>query len=122
MSNHILIYLYIFIIFSIIGIIFEKLYFNKTIYLPIHGIAACILYYISTLSISIIWKIVIGIFIINLFECTCGLISLYYHGYKTWNYPGGTCKGYISLKTGIIWSIFVIVFMVGAAKMREQKI
>lgn len=103
---------------SFVGWLFEAIIFNKyksdnftkLPILPIYGFGFLLLYFISKLNISIIYKILISFILINLLECIGGLLSLKLNGYQTWNYKSYICKGYISWYTAIFWLILIILF------------
>jgi uncharacterized membrane protein len=119
-------YLYIFILFSFLGWLFEYLAFNKDghhdllelifgVHLPLlslYGLMACGLYFINTFNISLIYKMLIALVFINSFECTAGLISESIFKKQTWKYDGGVCNGYVSLPTAIFWSVLSLIFFI----------
>ncbi len=117
-------YLSIYIIFSLLGWVFEYIAFDKMQYdrllymlfgiklpmLSLYGFMACGLYFINEFNISLIYKVIIAIIFVNLFECIAGLISERILGEQTWKYDGGICKGYISFSTAIFWGIMSTLF------------
>jgi uncharacterized membrane protein len=103
---------------SFIGWLFEAIIFNKYTpdnitklpILPIYGFGFLLLYFISSLNISLIYKILLSFILVNSLECIGGLLSLKVNGYHTWNYKSSICKGYISWYTAVFWLIIIILF------------
>lgn len=112
----------LYIIFSLIGWIFEYIAFNKSgpdrlirkyteVNLPllqIYGLGAVILYLIhKKMSSSPLWqKLTVAYILINLMECVMGQLSYQSYGVQTWKYDDNllpSCDGYVSVGTSIFW-------------------
>lgn len=120
----------IFFLFSLLGWIYEYITFGKDKsdkvskklfnidipILPIYGVGVIILFliYKSLINYSIWIKTLVAFILINTMECLLGYLSYNFHGYQTWEYKDGmpTCKGYISVKTGIWWTILSFIFFI----------
>lgn len=123
-------YLYIYIIFSFLGWLFEYLVFNKKQHdrlldlifgvklplLSLYGFMACGLYFINTFNISLPFKVLMAFIFISTFECLSGLIAESIFKKQTWKYPNGVCNGYISLPTSIFWTVLSLFFFIGFDK------
>ena len=118
----------IFIIASFLGWVYEYLLFHNYEYdkvskklfninlplLPIYGLGVLILILIGKgLNNYSIWmKTIVAFIVLNLMECLMGYVSYNFHGYQTWKYNDDytLCRGYISLKTGLWWTILSFLF------------
>lgn len=132
-------YLLIFFLFSYLGCVYEyiltgkcssiidKLFGIKLHALPMYGLGAAMLLYISRTNYSLFTKVVIAFFTINFMECCIGKLShkLYngYPNYPTWKYTRlPMCDGYISLPTAIWWTLLSFIFLVVLQKMKKDSI
>jgi len=125
-------YIVVFILFSVLGWIFEYMLFNRTgpdgvtkklfncnlHILPIYGIGGIILLFIyeNFKSYSMLQKVIIASILLNLMECLLGVSSYKFYGYQTWKYDSSIlpmCYGYISLLTWIGWTFLIYVFFKG---------
>lgn len=116
-----------FIIFSILGSIYELLITKRIHYdtitnklfglnipiLPLYGTAGIILTLINDNIKDMPYKLLLAFILINLLECISGQLSLRFNGYQTWKYDGMTiCNNYVSLLTAIWWTLLsYIIFM-----------
>ena len=123
-------YIIIFIIFSVLGWVYEYLVWNKskpdgitkTFFhidlpiLPIYGLGAIVLLYIHNnfKTSSLLYKIIVASIAINIIECVGGLCSYKFYGYQTWRYNSDLCYGYISIPTAIFWSFLCFIFFLCA--------
>lgn len=121
-------YLVVFIIFSILGWIYEYTVWNKskpdgitkTLFhvdikaLPIYGVGAIILLFIydNLKEYSLLHKVILAALFINIMECILGLCSYKFYGYQTWKYNSELCYGYISLPTAIFWTFCSFIFFI----------
>ena len=120
----------IFIVFSVLGWLFEYIVFNKNHdaipFLPIYGFGAVIIYLISKIfhDYSIWVKTFVAFILINSMECIGGCLSYQLYGYKTWNYDNTNdivfCNGYISLRTGICWALISFIAFAAIDKFNIQ--
>jgi uncharacterized membrane protein len=125
-------YIIIFIVFSVLGWMYEYMLFNRTgpdgitkklfdfnlPILPIYGVAGVLLLFIheNFNSYSMLQKVIIASILLNFMECLFGLSSYEFYGYQTWKYESNTipmCHGYISLLTWIWWTFFIYLFFKG---------
>ena len=128
-------YIIIFFIFSILGWIYEyilfkrdkpdgitnKLFNIKLPILPLYGLGGMILLFIyeRTKGYPMFWRVFVAAIIINLMECTFGLLSCRFYGYQTWKYDDSMiplCHGYISIITGIWWYFLTYLIFLGFDK------
>ena len=126
--RNIVTYMIIFILFSILGWIYEYHFFGKDgpdnisrkifnvdmAILPIYGIGGILLYYIVTnyKNLSILHRTIIATLIISIFECMAGQLSYWFNGKQTWKYDDHmmpTCSGYISVGTSLWWMILIYI-------------
>jgi uncharacterized membrane protein len=120
-------YLIIFILFSIIGWLYEWYIIGKQKYdgisekllgiklplLPIYGSIGIFLLYIHKTIENPVNRIWVSFVCISILECIFGLCSNKFYGYQTWSYNKKTiplCKGYISIVTSFYWSILSGIF------------
>lgn len=127
-----LFYCIIFLLFSIIGWLYEHIFFGLNHYdgvskkigdnlgvsnvmlpiLPLYGVAGVGITFINTLNMSLLSRIIIASLFVNILECLMGLLSLQFYGYQTWHYQQlSTCHGYVSLYAGMWWTILVSIYM-----------
>ena len=117
-----------FIIFSLLGWLYEYIIFNraepdgitKKIFdvslpiLPIYGVGGIILLFIyeKMRDYSLIVKVITASIVINLMECVLGISSYKFYGYQTWKYDRTMipmCYGYISLIAWIWWTFMIYI-------------
>ncbi|MCK4996837.1 putative ABC transporter permease [Candidatus Pacearchaeota archaeon] len=115
----------LFLIGSIIGWILEFLYLNliekrnvnpgflKGPYLPIYGFTILFLYFISVLSINIIYKIFLFIIFPTLIELITGVVFEKYFKIKIWDYHRKfwNYRGIICLQASFYWAILSIFYL-----------
>ena len=116
--------LLIFVIGSIFGWFFEFLYrsmekqkiinpgYLRGFYLPIYGIGAVLIYFISLLNLNLPLKIFLFGITTTLLEFIVGIIFKT-NGIFLWKYrkkDSITYKGIICLKCSILWIIFSLIF------------
>jgi len=126
-------YTIIFLVFSIVGWIYENKIIEKTAYdtlfhidglklplLTIYGIGGVLIVYLSNFvsKVDKPVKIIIGILIIttiiNVLECIVGQLSYQYNKYHTWSYRTltlPTCNDYVSLTTFVCWMAVISVIV-----------
>jgi len=129
-------YTIIFLVFSIIGWIYENQIHGIVAYdtlfdsnglkmplLTIYGMGGMLILYLSNfISTDKPFELIIGILIIttiiNVLECIIGQLSYRYNKYHTWSYRKltlPTCNDYVSLTTFVGW-MAVISVIVGITK------
>lgn len=108
---------YLFLIGSIGGFFLElfyrKIIFNKWIkpgvfkgcYLPLYGMGLVICYFCYLLSMSVIFKLVLVMFLLTFIELMCGVIFIKKLRIPLWDYSNEffNYKGIICLKYSISW-------------------
>jgi uncharacterized membrane protein len=134
--NTCLAYTIIFLVFSIVGWIYENKILGETVYdtlfringlkLPLlttYGVGGVLIMYLSNfISTDRPFELIIGILIItiiiNVLECIVGQLSYQYNKYHTWSYRTltlPTCNDYVSLTTFVSWMV-VISVIIGTTK------
>lgn len=122
-------YIIVFIIFSLLGWLYEYSAFNrirsfdatKQLFnidlpiLPIYGVGGLLLLliYEKLESYTLLTKVLVAGVIINLMECVLGICSYYFYGHQTWKYDNSnmpSCYGYVSVFTGLWWLLLSFVF------------
>lgn len=128
--NSIAKYIIIFLLFSLLGWLYEHIFlkvnnydticnklFNLNIPIfSIYGVGGMILLFIheNIKNVSFLEKVIIATVIINVMECIAGKLSYMIHKYKTWNYDNykfPLCDGYISLSTALWWTILIAIIL-----------
>ena len=121
-------YIIAFVIFSIIGWLYEYLFFDgnkydgvtykmlkiKLPFLPIYGICgvALLFLYNNTSHWPFLLRIIIASILINSLECCLGLLSYKFYNYQTWKYEQNKiplCFGYTSVVTIIWWTLLIFI-------------
>lgn len=119
-------YLFLFVFGSILGWILEVFYrrffglarhwinpgFLSGPFLPIYGSGICVLYFISTLPLSIYYKFLLFILITTCLEYVTGLFFLTYFKIRLWDYSKLkiNIQGIISLLYSFIWGLLSLFF------------
>lgn len=122
-----MLYILLFFIFAFIGNLYEytskgklqidgiskKLFDINLPILPIYGVCGIVLYLIHKyFNYSMLYKVILSFFVINIIECIGGQLSYKFHNYQTWRYDNySLCSGYISLRTSVIWTIMSFVVL-----------
>ena len=125
-------YIIIFLIFSILGWIYEYILFNrrgpddilniyfniKLPFITLYGLAGVllILIYENTKEYSMIIKLLITFIVLNLLECWAGLYTYGVYGFQAWKYDYNRipfCYGYISIITGLWWTFLSFIIFKG---------
>ncbi len=139
--NNIIKYVIIFILFSVVGFLYESVIgvqtskcgdsimnmFNLCLpMLTIYGFGAVALVFFRDIfpDMHIIFLSIIATILITIMECIGGQLSLRYNGYQTWDYVDGkyeVCDGYIAPHISSVWFIFILIFYWGYDKWFKNK-
>ena len=123
-------YLFIFAVFSIVGLILELCYrsiINKKLInpgfmtgcvVPLYGMGAIILNILCTIITKFNFKyetltiFIIGFILLSLLEFICGFISLKYFNLRLWDYRDRKLnyKGFVCIEFSLVWGILGVLY------------
>lgn len=87
--------------------------FMTLIFFNLYGWAFVIIFLFkdSLNKLNIIVQFLIIFFVVTIFEALAGVVSTFVNGKQNWKYTEGGAffNGYVSIKTSIIFSVFLLV-------------